>query len=67
MSCAEGVDAVLEIIGSGGEGVLAVLGEEVGDPLAATAAADESELDFGVGCGAEDRFGGEDEQGGGGG
>ncbi len=51
--------AVIEIVGCSGEGVLPFLDEEVGDPLAASAAADEAQLDLAVGGGAKDRFGGE--------
>ncbi len=46
------IDAVLEVIGAGDNVVSAVLLEQLGDPGAATAAAEHAEIDLGVGTGA---------------
>lgn len=46
---AAGIGAVLEVVGNGVEIVAAVFPEQPGDPASATAAADQTELDFSFG------------------
>ena len=60
-----GVGFVLEIVGAGNQAVLARLGEKVGNPTATTSAADESDVEGGVGFRAKDQGRSDDGKGGG--
>lgn len=64
---ARGIDFVREVIRAGDEPVFAGLREQVGNPSAAPAAADECDVKDAVGFGAENRGGFQDGKGGGGG
>ena len=64
---AHGIGFVLEVVRAGHQPILAGIGEQLGNPTAASAAADQANLQHRVGLRAKDQRGFQDGEGGGGG